>query len=189
MKLLAFFLFPIFLLSAARADTPRQLYVAGRYGEAENAALAQGNAEGYALAARSVLAAEMMRPEPCMPCLEHAESLAQRAIDADPRLVEGQIEFVVALGYRARLMGVVEAHLKGLAKIARNHIDAALADDPGNAWAWAALGGWNIEIAHGWKTFRRHSRRPRTISSCAINSHFRSPPTIAMPIAAGSSTL
>lgn len=149
MKLLTFFLFPIFLLSAARADTPRQLYVAGRYAEAENAALAQGNAEGYALAARAVLAAEMMRPEPCMPCLEHAESLAQRSIDADPRLVEGQIEFVVALGYRARLMGVVEAHLEGLAKIARNHIDAAIADDPGNAWAWAALGGWNIEIAHG----------------------------------------
>ena len=44
-------------------------------------------------------------------------------------------------------MSLVEAHLKGLAKIARNHIDAALADDPRNAWAWAALGGWNIEIA------------------------------------------
>jgi hypothetical protein len=147
MKLFAISLFSIFLVSAASADTPRQLYNSGRFTEAENAALAQGSAAGYALAARSVLAAEMMRPEPCVACLEHAESLAQRAIDADPRVVEGQIEFVVALGYRARLMSLVEAHLKGLAKIARNHIDAALADDPGNAWAWAALGGWNIEIA------------------------------------------
>lgn len=149
MKHFALSLFSIFLVSAASADTPRQLYNSGRFTEAENAALAQGSAAGYALAARSELAVEMMRPEPCMACLEHAQSLAQRAIDSDPKVVEGQIEFVVALGYRARLMGVVEAHLKGLAKIARNHIDAALADDPGNAWAWAALGGWNIEIARG----------------------------------------
>jgi hypothetical protein len=149
MKFLAYLPLFIFLASAVSADTPRQLYTAGKYTEAENAAIAQGDAAGYALAARSALAAEMMRPEPCMSCLERAESLAQRAIDADPKLVEGQIEFVVALGYRARLMGVVEAHLKGLAKIARNHIEAALADDRGNAWAWAALGGWNIEIVRG----------------------------------------
>ncbi|HEY2446411.1 MAG TPA: hypothetical protein VGI20_11810 [Rhizomicrobium sp.] len=138
-----------FLVSPVSALTPRALYNVGRYAEAEKAAIAQGNAAGYALAARAALAAEMMRPEPCTPCLEHAENLAQRAIDADPKLVEGQIEYVVALGYEARLMGPVEAHLKGLARDAKKHIDAALADDPGNVWAWAALGGWNIEIAHG----------------------------------------
>ncbi len=55
---------------------------------------------------------------------------------------------MVALGYRARLIGALEANFKGFAKKAKDHIDAALADDPANAWAWAALGGWNIEIAH-----------------------------------------
>jgi tetratricopeptide (TPR) repeat protein len=149
MRLLAPLGLFLVLASTASAVTPRQLYVAGRYTEAESAAVAQGDAEGYALAARAALAAEMMRPEPCLSCLVNAQDLAQRAIDADPKLAEGQIEFVVALGYRARLMGVLAAHFKGLARIARLHIDAALADDPGNAWAWAALGGWNIEIAHG----------------------------------------
>ena len=139
----------LFLVSQpAFAETPFQLYEDGRFAEAERAAIAEGDAAGYALAARAVLAAEMMRPEPCSLCLEQAEALAQHAIDLDPKLPEGRIEFVVALGYRARLMGALEAHFKGFAEKARTNIEAAIAADPGNAWAWAALGGWNIEIAH-----------------------------------------
>jgi len=147
MKLLpACFLFAALTLPASAA-TPRQLYVAGKYIDAEAAALAEGGAAGYALAARSALAAETMRAEPCMPCLQHAEALALLAIEANPRLAEGHIEYVVALGYQARLMGVLEARLKGFAEKAKDHIDAAIAADPRNAWAWAALGGWNIEIS------------------------------------------
>jgi tetratricopeptide (TPR) repeat protein len=136
------------LASAAFAETPYQLYEGGRFAEAEKGALAAGDAAGYALAARAELAEEMMRPEPCSACLLHAEALAQRAIDLDPRLPEGRVEFVVALGYQARLMGALEAHFKGFAEKAKNNIDAAIAADPQDAWAWAALGGWNIEIAH-----------------------------------------
>jgi hypothetical protein len=134
--------FPVF------AETPSQLYEAGRYAEAEKAALAEDDAAGYALAARADLAAEMMRPEPCLTCLQHAQELAQHAIDLDARLPEGRIEFVIALGYRARLMGALEAQFKGFAELAKNNIEAAIAADPQNAWAWAALGGWNVEIAH-----------------------------------------
>lgn len=132
---------------AALASTPRELYVAGKFDEAERAALAQGTAAGYALAARSELAAETMRPEPCLECLRHAEQMALRSIDANPRLVEAHIEYVIALGYEARLVGMFEAQLRGYANKAKQHIDAALAVDPGNPWAWAALGNWNIEIA------------------------------------------
>ena len=137
-----------FFASAAFAETPFQLYEDGKYAEAEKAALAAGDAAGYALAVRADLAAEMMRAEPCRPCLQHAQDLAQRAIDLDPKLAEGRIEFVVALGYQARLMGPIEAHFKGFAKKAKDNIEAAIAADPQNAWAWAALGGWNVEIAH-----------------------------------------
>jgi hypothetical protein len=148
MKLL-WTLIGLFLLApAAFAETPFQLYEDGRYAEAEKAALAEGDAAGYALAARADLAAEMMRPEPCLPCLQHALELAQHAIDLDPKLPEGRIEFVVALGYQARLIGMFEAHFKGFAEKAKTNIDAAIAAAPENAWAWAALGGWNIEIAH-----------------------------------------
>jgi hypothetical protein len=138
----------VFLAAAAQAETSLQLYVEGRFVDAEKAGLAEGGAAGYAAAAQADLAAEMMRPEPCRPCLEHAQQLAQLAIDLDPKLAEARIEFVVALGYEARLMGVLEAHFKGFAEKAKANIDAAIADDPRNAWAWAALGGWNIEIAH-----------------------------------------
>ena len=134
------------LASPDRAQTPRELYVAGKYAEAERAAAAQGTAAGYALAARSELAAETMRAEPCLECLKRAEDYALRAIAADPRLVEGHIEYVIAIGFEARLIGMIAAHFKGYAEKARQHIDAALAVDPGNPWAWAALGNWNIEI-------------------------------------------
>jgi tetratricopeptide (TPR) repeat protein len=148
MKLLWTIVTLFLLASPAFAETPFQLYEGGRYVEAEKAALAEGDAAGYALAARADLAAEMMRAEPCSPCLQRAQNLAQHAIDLDPRLPEGRIEFVVALGYQARLMGALEAHFKGFAEKAKDNIEAAIAADPQNAWAWAALGGWNIEIAH-----------------------------------------
>src|SRR2546423_1168400 len=134
------------LASQASGATPRELYVAGRFAEAERTALAQGTAAGYALAARAELAAETMRAEPCLECLKRAEDAALRAIAADPRLVEGHIEYVIAIGFEARLIGMIKAHFKGYAEKAKQHIDAALATDPGNPWAWAALGNWNIEI-------------------------------------------
>jgi hypothetical protein len=147
MKLAPLALLSVLMAAPCAAQTPYQLYVAGKFAEAEAAGVAEGDATGYALAARAVLAADMMRPEPCASCLAHAEALAQHAIDLDPKLPEGHIEYVVALGYEARLMGPLEAHLKGFAQKAKDHIEAAIANDPGNAWAWAALGGWNIEIA------------------------------------------
>ncbi|MGH6888993.1 MAG: hypothetical protein ACREHF_07330 [Rhizomicrobium sp.] len=148
MKLVSAVAVLVLLSSIAHAQTPFQLYQAGRFAEAEKAALAQGDAASYALAARADLAAEMMRPEPCSPCLAHAESLAARAVEMDPKLAEARIEYVVALGYEARLMGELEAHFRGFAQKAKTNIDAAIADDPNSAWAWAALGGWNVEIAH-----------------------------------------
>ena len=146
MKLLSSVCVLLALSAPLRAETARELYVTGKFAEAESTAIAEGGAAGYALAARADLAAEMMRSEPCMPCIEHAEELARRAVDANPKLPEGQVELVVALGCESRLLGPVKAHFRGLAKEAKLHIDAAIADDPGDAWAWATLGSWNIEI-------------------------------------------
>jgi len=146
MKFQAAALVVTLLASPVRASTARDLYVAGKYSEAERAATAEGTADGYALAARSGLAAETMRVEPCLECLKQAEDSALRAIAADPHLVEGHIEYVIAIGFEARLIGMIRAHFKGYAEKAKQHIDAALAIDPANPWAWAALGNWNIEI-------------------------------------------
>lgn len=134
---------------AADPPTPLQLYVQGRYDQAIDAALRENNATGFALAARSDLAAEMMREDPCLECLQRAAVYAHRAIAADPSKPEGHIYLAATLGYESRIIGNVAARFKGFARTAKNEIDAAIADDPRNAWAWAALGGWNVEIVRG----------------------------------------
>ena len=136
-------------LTHANAATPLSLYNEGRYDQAIASGLSEGDAAGFALAARAELAAEMMREHPCLECLERAASDARRAVAADPRRAEGHIYLAVTLGYEARIIGIIAARLKGYAKEAKDEIDAAIADDPRNAWAWAALGGWNVEVVHG----------------------------------------
>ncbi|HEY1612798.1 MAG TPA: hypothetical protein VGF97_03780 [Rhizomicrobium sp.] len=144
----AFALLPL-LTAQAAAATPLELYRSGQFAAAADAGRAENSAAGYALAARADLAAETMRSEPCLSCLKEAEDLAAKAVAMDPKLAEGHIEYVVSLGYEARIIGTVAANFQHFAQRAKQHIDAALADDPQNSWAWAALGGWNIEIVHG----------------------------------------
>jgi len=121
------------------------LYVAGKYAQAEKAGVAQGNATGYAIAARSVLADELMHP-PCLECLQRAEAYARKAIAADPKYPEGHIYLAVTFGYEARIIGVIEARFKGYAEESRQNLDDVIAVEPNNPWALAGLGGWNIEI-------------------------------------------
>jgi tetratricopeptide (TPR) repeat protein len=134
---------------AATTDEIFALYAKGSYEQAARAGEAAHTAPGYAIAARAVLADEVLRDAPCMPCLERAESLARQAVAADPHHAFGQIWLAVALGYQARVNGVVRARLKdapGQSKIA---LDMAVQDDPKNAFAISALGGWNMEIVRG----------------------------------------
>jgi hypothetical protein len=133
----------------ASDNSALSLYVAGKYQDAETAGVAQGDAAGFALAARSVLAAETMRAAPCLECLKRAEDEARRAIALDPKMADGHIYLAVALGHEARIVGPIAARLNDYPEQAKAHLDAALAGDPGNAWALAALGGWNIEIVRG----------------------------------------
>ncbi|MGD0191161.1 MAG: hypothetical protein ABSD74_10505 [Rhizomicrobium sp.] len=150
MKLIACVLFAAGVaVSPARAASAIQLYDQGRYEQAVTAGASENDAQGLAVAARAELARELMRDEPCMECLERAAAYAQRSIDADPKLAEGHIYLAVTLGYEARIIGTIAARFKGFAERAKSEIDTAIADDPKNAWAWAALGGWNIEVVHG----------------------------------------
>jgi hypothetical protein len=134
---------------AARAENAAlRLYLDGKYAQAEKAGAAEGDAVGYAIAARAVLADEMMRA-PCLECLKRAEDYAHRAIAADPKYPEGHIYLAVCYGYESRIIGVIEARFKGYAKDGKDNLDAALAEEPNNPWALAAMGGWNIEVVRG----------------------------------------
>jgi len=140
-------------VSAAEAGTAIELYEQGKYEQSISAGLRENSAAGYAVAARAELAAQMMRDEPCLECLDRAEGYARRSIAYDPKLAEGHIYLAVTLGYEARIIGLIEARIRRYAEQAKIEIDTAIDVDPRNAWAWAALGGWNVEIVRsGGKT-------------------------------------
>lgn len=134
---------------AARAESSIELYRQGKFEAAIAAGVAAGDAEGYATAARSELAAEAMRPERCLDCIRRAESDARKAIAADPEYTDGHLFLAVALGRESRIIGMIAAAAGGYPAKVKAELDKALACDPQDPTVIAALGGWNIEIVHG----------------------------------------
>lgn len=138
---------------AASTDDIFGLYARGDYEQAARAGEASHNAPGLAIAARAVLADEVLRDEPCMPCLERAERLSRQAIALDPHYAFGQIWLAVSLGYQARITGAIKARLANSPAQSKAALDQAIADEPDNAFAVSALGGWHIEIVRGGGAF------------------------------------
>jgi tetratricopeptide (TPR) repeat protein len=140
------------LLALAVAGAPADsnalfaLYAQGHYSEAMRRGEDSHTAEGLAIAARAALADAMTRPEPCLPCLQRAEEDARRAIALDGRVADGHVWRATALGYEARIQGVVRAQWNSSPAQAKAELDQALALDPNNPYALAALGGWHMEV-------------------------------------------
>jgi len=140
------------LLALVLAASPAEnsalfgLYAQGQYEEAMSQGEATGTAAGFAIAARAALADAMMRPQPCLECLKRAEAYARRAVAADRGAADGHVWLAAALGYEARIVGLVRARLDNDPAQAKANLDEALKAQPDNAYALAALGGWNVEI-------------------------------------------
>jgi tetratricopeptide (TPR) repeat protein len=134
---------------AATADDIFALYAKGDYEQAAQAGEASHSGAGLAIAARAVLADEVLRDEPCMPCLERAEKLARASIASDPHPALGHVWLAVALGYEARIIGALRARSRNAPAQSKAALDAAVSEDPRNAYAVSALGGWNVEIVRG----------------------------------------
>ena len=132
--------------SAAENGSLFALYAQGQYDEAMRQGAASGTAAGFAIAARAAMADAMMRAEPCLDCLKRAETYARRAIAADKDAADGHVWLAAALGYEARIVGLVRARLDNDPAQAKTNLDDALKAQPDNAYALAALGGWNVEI-------------------------------------------
>ncbi|MES2255124.1 MAG: hypothetical protein V4559_08790 [Pseudomonadota bacterium] len=136
------------VLAAAPAENGPlfALYAQGQYEEAMRQGGAAGTAAGLAIAARAAMADAMMRPTPCLECLKRGEAYARRAIAADKDAPDGHVWLAAALGYEARIVGLVRARLDNDPAQAKANLDDALRVQPENAYALAALGGWNVEI-------------------------------------------
>lgn len=134
---------------AATSEEIFAVYARGDYEQAARLGEASRTAPGLATAARAVLADEVLREVPCLPCLERAEGLSRQAVAADPHHAFGQVWLAVSLGYQARITGAVKARIKNAPAQSRAALDTAVADDPKNAFAVSALGGWHIEVVRG----------------------------------------
>ena len=137
------------LSARAATDEIFAAYARGDYEQAVRMGEAARTAPGFATAARAVLADEVLRDTPCLPCLERAEKLSRQAIAADPHHAFGQVWLSVALGYQARIIGAVKARMRDMPHQSRVALDQAVKDDPQNAFAVSALGGWHIEVVRG----------------------------------------
>lgn len=146
MRLLVALAAALAISSTAQAATPFELYEQGKYDAAIAAGRAQNDAAGFAIAARSELAAETMRDTRCLDCILRAQADARKAIAADPKNADGYVFLAVALGREGRLLSTFTVLSRGYPSKAKTDLDAAIAADPSNAQAWAALGGWNLEI-------------------------------------------
>lgn len=106
------------------------------------------SADGFALAARAMLAhaTTLALSDTRAAELRQAEKDSREALELDPGHAEAKLQRAIALGLLARNRGLVWAHFEGYATEAKELIDAALAAEPENAWAQAALGAWHLEI-------------------------------------------
>jgi hypothetical protein len=134
---------------AATTDEIFAVYARGDYEQAARMGEASHTAPGLAIGARAVLADAVLRDAPCLACFERAEKFSRQAIAADPHFAFGQLWLAVSLGYQARIIGAVKARMKDMPHQSRVALDQAVTDEPGNAYAVSALGGWHIEVVRG----------------------------------------
>jgi hypothetical protein len=135
------------IVAGAPADNALfALYAEGHYQDAMRRGEESYTAQGLAIAARAALADAMMRPEPCLACLKRGEEDARWAIALDTHLPDAHVWLAASLGYQARILGVVRTGLTDGPARAKAELDQAVALDPSNPYALAALGGWHAEV-------------------------------------------
>lgn len=121
----------------------------GEFAQAAAQGQALGTADGDAVAAKSylILAAYVeTAPERRLAMLDAAAEAAQRALAHDPDHVGAKLHLVVALGYKARVVGKWAANRAGYggqAKALMKQVEDIAPDDP---WLHAIRGGWNAEV-------------------------------------------
>lgn len=126
----------------ALADTA-SLFRDGKFAEAAQAGAKEGTPEAQVLAARSLLALAAFRTADkarAVAICNDAAALADAALAQKPGWGPAILQKGIAVGYVAKL-----ERSQGKGKAARQLMDQARTAMPGDALAWAALGGWHGE--------------------------------------------
>ena len=134
-------------LVLAGNDEAKALYAKGRFLEASKLAASAGNAEGFALAARSLSQHAGGQPQSEQDELyATCEGYARKAIALEPKYANGYFELSAAVGELGRLRGAGWAFVNGVATVVKENLEKAIALDPKLAIARVALGRWHAEI-------------------------------------------
>ena len=142
----------LLLAATAHASVPPEAlnaFHAGRFAKSAQIAEAEASVPSLAFAARALIAEAITRNDGfCLPCLSQAEALAEQAIALDTKNIEGHLQRAIAMGFRGRVIGVMQARSENLPEKAHDSLTKALELDPHSTWAQASLGAWNLEIVH-----------------------------------------
>jgi tetratricopeptide (TPR) repeat protein len=122
-------------------------YNAGRWQEAAAQAGANTDPDNQAFAARCLLAGVLLNTTVGgrTTSIARARQYAESALAKNPHHVEGRLQLATALGLQARAGSPARAYARGLPQKVRRLLDSVLRDAPGEAWAYALLGGWHLE--------------------------------------------
>ena len=134
--------------AAPDADAFRA-YADGDYEAAAANAAQLGGGENLALAARALNALAYLETDDkdARKIAARALEYAEAANEADPLLVEAQLQEAIALAQRGARMAPWRGFFLDLAGRAREALDAALDMDPGNAWALSSSAAWHLEVS------------------------------------------
>ncbi len=141
----------VLLTAPAQADMDRarQAFASGHWQEAASQAEQAGGAEGYAYAARALVAQLMLEPDnPDRRALTRdALDLAEAAYRADNESAEARLRLAISLGYQGRYTSTMRALFLRVPQRGRALLESVVMEDPGNVWALGTLGAWNLEVA------------------------------------------
>lgn len=143
----------LILINGAAYAAPDQAalaaYESGDYAKAVALGGDSPRAEDRALAARALNAVAYFERDrkQARRIADDAYDAAQAAIALDPALPEAHLQAAIALALKGAHTSPALAFITGLPRKARRRIDAALALDPGNAWAVSTSAAWRIEVA------------------------------------------
>lgn len=132
----------------AEDEAQRIAFSEGRYHEAVLLSATKPSADNLAFSARSLLAEAISEPSYSPPphLLEEAEAKARQAISIAPNHVEARLQLAIALSLKARPLSNREAMRTGYGGEAKDLVDAALRDEPGNTYAHGFLAVWHLEV-------------------------------------------
>lgn len=133
---------------AASYQEAHALFDTGDYDGATKMASSLDSAQGYALAARSLLGKINLqtREERSLKDIEKAIALSQKALELEPDHVEGHLQLASSYGIKGRQVSMFRAQMAGLPEKARAHLTRGIELDPDNGWCWAFIGAWHLEI-------------------------------------------